>query len=171
MPRDLTEPSKIPNQICINSFNLEKTKQFARTRYEDISAFFIEYADPKGQELTIFNDQTRYIINNLDTLWGCFGSETKNLRNRSYILSIYLFVETHGLKDNEEKPFTAFIFRLWKRLREEAQKGMDRRNRELYNLQSYLSSAPGEPYQIEGRDKKLREYFEFFKQNGKIKGD
>ena len=158
-------------QICINSFSLEKTKQFARTRYEDISAFFIEYADPRGPDATLFNDQKRYIINNLDRLWGCFGSQTKDLKNRSYILSVYLVLETRGLKDNEERPFVEFVFRLWRRLREEAHKGMDRANRDLYTFQSYLSSAPGEPYQIEGRDKQLRDFFEFYKEKKKIKGD
>jgi hypothetical protein len=158
-------------QICINSFSLDKTKQFSRTRYEDLSSFFIEYSDPRGSEQTRFTEQTRYIINNLDTLWDYFGSETKELKNRSYILSVYLFVETRGIKDDEGKLFVDFIFRLWSRLREEAKKGMDRKNRELYTFQSYLSSAPGEPYQIEGRDKKLREFFEFYKSKKKIMGD
>jgi hypothetical protein len=158
-------------QICINAFSLEKTKEFARTRYEDLSNFFIEYADPRGADLAFFNDQTRYVINTLDILWGCFGSETKELKNRSYILSIYLFVDRHGLKDSEWRDFTNFVFKLWKRLREEAKKGIDRQNRELYSFQSSLSSAPGEPYQIEGRDKKLVEFFEFYKSKKRIKGD
>lgn len=104
-------------------------------------------------------------------MWGCFGNEARELKNRSYILSVFLYVEVHGLKDNEEKPFVEFVFRLWRRLREEANKGMDRKNRDLYTFQSYLSSAPGEPYQIEGRNKQLREFFEFFKEKKKIKGD
>jgi hypothetical protein len=158
-------------QISINSFSLDKNKQFARTRYEDLSNFFIEYADPKGPELTRFNEQTRHILNNLDTLWHCFGSETKDLKNRSYILSVYLFTETRGINNNEDRPFVDFIFLLWKRLREEANKGMDRRNRELYTFQSYLSSAPGEQYQIAGRDKQLRNFFEHYKLRKKIVGD
>jgi hypothetical protein len=158
-------------QICINSFSLDKTKQFARTRYEDLSSFFTEYADPKGADLSRFQEHTRYIINNLDTLWGYFGSETKDLKNRSYILSIYLFVEQHGLEDNGSRIFTDFVFTLWRRLREEAKLGMDRENRELYSFQSMLSSAPGEPYQIEGRHKKLVEYYEYYKARKRIKGD
>jgi RNAse (barnase) inhibitor barstar len=158
-------------QICINSFSLDKTKQFARTRYEDLSNFFSEYADPKGPDKERFDIQTRTIINNLDTLWDCFGRETSDLKNRSYILSIYLFVDHRGLKDNEHKVFVDFIFKLWKRLREEAEKGMDRENRELYSFQSMLSSAPGEPYQIEGRHNKLVELFDFYKKHQRIKGD
>ena len=158
-------------QISINSFSLDKTNQFSRTRYEDLSSFFNEYADPKGADLERFDVQTRTIINHLDTLWDCFGSETKNLKNRSYILSIYLFVDHRGLKDGEGRQFVDFIFRLWTKLREEAKKGMNRENSELYAFQSMLSSAPGEPYQIEGRDKKLIELFEFFKKHRRIKGD
>jgi hypothetical protein len=82
-----------------------------------------------------------------------------------------LFVERHGLPDNEQRTFANFVFSLWKRLKEEAKLGMDRTNRELYSLQSLLSSAPGEAYQIEGRDEKLIEYYEFYKSRRRIKGD
>jgi hypothetical protein len=102
---------------------------------------------------------------------GIFGATTKELKNRSYILSIFLFVERHRPKDNEWKLFASFVFDLWKRLKEEARLGMDRKNRELYTFQSLLSSAPGEAYQIEGRDKKLVEYFDFYRLRKIIKGD
>jgi|SRR5579862_9720991 len=158
-------------QICINSFTREKTKQFARTRYEDLINFFSEYADPRGADLEFFKDNTRYVIQVLDTLWDCFGKDTKNLKNRSYILSIYLYVEGHTIPDTEYRTFANFTFSLWTRLKEEARLGMDRKNRELYSFQSLLSSAPGEAYQIEGRDKKLHEYYQFYKAHRRIKGD
>ncbi len=64
-----------------------------------------------------------------------------------------------------------FVFKLWRRLREEISAGFDRKNKELYTFETYLSSAPGEKYQIERRHEKLREYYAYFSKTGKIKGD
>jgi|SRR5579859_487201 len=158
-------------QICINSFTKAKLNTFARTRYEDLNSFFKEYADPRAKDLELFNKETKRIPDVLDRLWRCFGEKTKELKNRSYILSVYLFVEDGDLKRDEEKQFASFIFLLWRRLKDEAKLGMDRTNRELYSFQSYLSSAPGEEYQIQRRHEKLQEYYDFFKNRGKIKGD
>src|SRR5260370_18142957 len=114
--------------------------------------------------------------NVLDQLWTCFGERTAQLTNRSYILSIYLLFEElvtqqGPLEAKEQKTFVALVFTLWRRLREEARAGIDRKNKELYSLQTSLSSAPGEPYQIQGRHTKLSEFYQYFKKTGKIKGD
>ncbi len=163
-------------QICINSFTKEKLKSFARTRYDDLLHFFSEYADPQGKDLELFKKESTKIVDVIDQLWECFGEDTPNLKNRSYILSIYLFVEelvTKGgnLSKKEQKIFSDFVFRLWKRLREEMRMGIDRKNRELYSFETLLSSAPGEEYQIARRHEKLGEYYNHFKETGKIKGD
>lgn len=164
-------------QIGINSFSREKVGSFQRTRWEDLRDFFKEYEHPQGTDLTLFTERTRSIPEVLNQLFECFGERTGQLTNRSYILSIYLFfeerLEQHGPLDNkEQKTFVAFVFKLWQRLREEARAGIDRKNRDLYSFQTSLSSAPGEPYQIEGRHSKLVQFYEYFlKHPGKIKGD
>lgn len=163
-------------QICINSFTQNKLGSFARTRYDDLEQFFIEYADPKGEDLDLFNEQSKRIFEKLDQLQKIFGGNAKNLRNRSYILSIYLFVEDlisggGEFSADQKKSFSSFVFLLWKRLREESSLGIDRQNRELYSFQSYLSSAPGETYQIKNRHDKLNQYYEHFKRTERIKGD
>jgi hypothetical protein len=158
-------------QISINSFARAKQGSFSRTRYEDLNVFFKEYADPRGKDLELFQRQTKSIYAVMDQLWGCFAESARNLRNRMYILSIYLFVEEHSVSAREGKTLTEFVFLLWRRLKEEAALGIDRENRELYSFQSYLSSAPGEEYQIERRHKKLEEYYEFYKAKKKIMGD
>jgi hypothetical protein len=164
-------------QICINSFTRAKVRQFARTRYEDLLAFFNEYERPQGKDRQFFQRQAKTISAVLDQLWACFGDNTKRLRNRSYALSVYLFFEeliagASSLPPKEQKRFTDFIFKLWKRLREEIGAGFDRKNRELYVFETLVSSAPGEKYQIERRHQKLEEYYEHFKKTGgKIKGD
>ena len=74
--------------------------------------------------------------------------------------------------ENEKKTFVAFVFKVWQRLREEAKAGIDRKNKILYSLQTALSSAPGEPYQIKARHAIFTELYEYFKEHpGKIKGD
>lgn len=163
-------------QICINSFTREKLGGFARTRYEDLLAFFKEYEHPQGKDRSFFQAQAKRISTVLDQLWTCFGNDTKKVRNRSYVLSVYLFFEEIAGKDGavsatEPRMFANFVFKLWKRLREEVRAGFDRRNRELYSFETLVSSAPGEKYQIEGRHLRLVEYYDHFKKTAKIKGD
>lgn len=163
-------------QICINSFRRAKLNEFAGTRYEILEVFFGEYADPRGKDLELFNARSKEISATMDQLGKCFGGNAKNLRNRSYILSIYLFLEEFISKEGklstkEQKSFSNFVSQLWKRLKEESKLGIDRTNRELYSFQTFLNSAPGEAYQIRHRHDKLSEYYEHFKNKGKIKGD
>ena len=163
-------------QICINSFTRNKLGVFSRTRYADLIHFFNEYADPKGKDLELFNTQSKNISDVLDQLQECFGDHAKNLKNRSYILSIYLFVEElisqeREFSAKEQELFSNFVFQLWTRLREESRLSIDKTNRELYSFQTLLSSAPGEEYQIDRRHRKLSEYYEHFKKTGKIRSD
>ena len=163
-------------QICINSFTRANLNMFARTRYEDLSHFFNIYENPQGKDLELFNIQSNKITVLLDQLSQCFAGKINNLKNRLYILSIYLFIEDLVVKGGklstkELKLISNFVFQLWKRLREESKLGIDRKNRELYSFQTLLSSAPGEAYQIERRHQKLNEYYAHFIKTGKIKGD
>lgn len=166
-------------QICINSFSTIKLGQYARTRYDDLINFFAEYADPQGKDLELFNKQSKLIPSTFDLLWDCFhfdGNKIKSIRNRSFILSIYLFVEDWGRRNSgmsaeRQAKFKKFIFTLWERLSEEKKKGIDRTNRELYSFENMLSSASGEAYQIKRRQEKLVDYFGHFVSTGKLKGD
>jgi uncharacterized protein DUF262 len=161
-------------QIAINSFTRAKNKQFARTRYEDLLYFFQEYERPQGSDLDRFEQQTRIIAEVLDDLDKSFGARSKDLANRSYILSIYLVFEDLrvSLTSREARhEFVDFVFKLWSRLRAEMSAGFDRKNRELYVFETKLSSAPGERYQIERRHQLLVEYFVHYQRTGKIKGD
>ena len=164
-------------QICINSFARERWNgKFSRTRYEDLIHFFDEFADPRGIDFQLFKNQSDKIKCVLDRLHMIFGGNSKNLKNRSFVLSIFFFVEqilnSEGdLSKDESKLIADFIFKLWKRLREETKLGMDRQNRELYSFQTMLNSAPGEAYQIERRQNKLNEYYGHYIEYRKISGD
>ena len=163
-------------QISINSFTRAKLGFFARTRYEDLLQFFQEYEHPQGKDLQFFQAAGKKIVTVMDELATCLGDRTKQLRNRSYILSVFLlfeelFNEEKARSPKEQKTFARFVFDLWRRLREEIKAGMDRTNRELYTFETLVSSAPGEKYQIERRHQKMGEYFKFFREKGRIKGD
>lgn len=164
-------------QICINSFSRAKLKTFSRTRYEDLYYFFREYREITETEKKLFNERCQHIINILDVLDKNFKDDAKNLRNRSFVLSIYLFVEDLYEVDKKELEkamplMVPFAMKILKRLKEEAKLGIRRQNEELYRFESYLSNAPGEKYQIEKRHDKLIELFEYcLNNNGKIKGD
>lgn len=164
-------------QICINSFGRKKTGTFQRTRWEDLRDFFKEYQHPQSTDLEFFNAQTAVITDGLNQLWQSFGERANQLKNRSYILSIYLLFEElvtadTPFTDEMKETFVRFVFTLWRRLREEAKAGIDRKNKDLYSFQTALSSAPGEPYQLKARHAKLIEFYEYFKSHdGEIKGD
>lgn len=162
-------------QIVINAFSKHKMDSFARTRYEDLQHFFQEYKNPKGDALTFFSTQTQRIEDTLNFLSQCLRDRINELNGRSYVLSIYLFtdevretVSPTSKKDREE--LADFILTLRKRLKEDAKKGVDRTNREIYELQTMLSSSAGEKYQIARRHNKLFLLYDFYKVKGEIKG-
>lgn len=163
-------------QICINSFSRAKNESFSRTRYEDLLDFFKEYEEPRGKDLEFFHDQSKTIPLVMDQLWKIFSDRTKELRSRSYILSVFLFFEKHIYKGDdipskEGKQFMEFVFKLWGRLKQEISAGFERKNKELYIFETLISSAPSERYQIERRHEKLIEYYSYFKKTAKIVGD
>jgi hypothetical protein len=164
-------------QICINSFTRKNINEFSRTRFEDLKYFFKEYEQLERKELKAFKDRCEHVISVLDILNKYFGEKSAELRNRSFILSTYLFVEelieTTPMRElNRIMPvFVDFSMKLLTRLKEEAKAGFNRKNENLYIFESYLSNAPGEKYQIERRHEKLKEFFKYFREKGKIKGD
>lgn len=156
-------------QICINSFSRAKPGgSFARTRYEDLLDFFKVYAHPTGKDRTFFDQQTKKITTTVDQLWQALGKDTKTFSNRSYLLSVYLLFEELADKDGKvsdkvRKEFAEFIISLRNQLKEEAKKGFNRTDEDLYRFQAHLSSAPTERYQIERRHEELRKFYSRFK--------
>ncbi|HHT9106869.1 MAG TPA: DUF262 domain-containing protein [Candidatus Wujingus californicus] len=163
-------------QICINSFKQAKVQTYSRTRYEDLYYFFKEHKKVTGGDLQFFEDRCKNIMNVLTVLDSFFQQKAIELRNRSFVLSVYLFVEKlfenkRGELETIVPKFVEFVFEFFKRLKEEAKAGFDRTNEELYKFESFLSNAPGEKYQIERRHEKLKEFFDYYQERKKIKGD
>jgi hypothetical protein len=161
-------------QVAVNAFARAKSKQFARTRYEDLLYFFEQYERPQGDEREFFERECAVVTSVLDLLTGSLGARSGELTSRAYILSVYLLCAANQhelIGGGDTEPFGEFVVLLWRRLRAEMSAGFDRVNRELYRFETKLSSAPGERYQIEGRHELLVEYYAYFKEHGKIKGD
>lgn len=160
-------------QIAINSFSRTKTKSFARTRFEDLQHFFQEYSNPVGADLQLMKKKEKEIPAVLNGLASAFTARSRDLKNRSFILSIYLLYEELSGGDGSlvGKQFSEFCLQLWKRLKEESAKGLDRDNRKLYEFETLVSSAPGEKYQIQRRHEKLVEYYAYYNRTKKIIGD
>jgi hypothetical protein len=155
-------------QICINSFYLSIHKNFYRARYEDLKSFFEQYASLKG-----FKTDTDRIKITLDKLDSYFGENAKNFGNRASIVSAYLFFE-ELIKNGEDDKlmiFVEFYLKFLETLEEQTQKGLDydRKYRDLLNFQTYVTQASVEKYAIEGRHKILKDYFEYYIKNKKIK--
>lgn len=154
-------------QICANSFaRKQKQPSFARTRYEDLLSFFRTYEHPIGGDAEFFRERTAGILRCLDDLNHAYGAHTKDLKNRSYALSVYLYFEEllseEGFNAKEQKRFVEFSLLLWSSLRKEVSAGIDRKNRKLYELETLISSAPGERYQIERRHTKINEFYRYY---------
>lgn len=158
-------------QICINVIMNSKVGQYSRTRYEDLRALFLEYAQPKGQAKALLSKEKLGILETCDTLDKSFGSDTNKLRSRSMILSVFLYASNPATKPKSMKQFARFILELIERLKQESQLGFDRKNAELYALESYLSTAPTEKYQIDRRHQKIDELYRHYLDHGTIMGD
>lgn len=164
-------------QICLNSFSKKEVDEFSRTRYEDLRYFFEQYRKPTGRDLKFYNERSKTIVSTLDKLALHFKNNAKILRNRSMVLSVYLFAEDliKTLSDADIKKtmpkFVSFIREFSTLLKQESKAGFKRKNEELYIFESFLSNAPGEKYQIERRHKKLKEFFDYYQTSRRIKGD
>ena len=177
IPRRRFSKETLCAQICINSYHKEKSDTFFRTRFNDLEDFFMAGKSPKGKELEFLNKRFTSILSTLSILDKCFVNKGHLLKNRSFVLSVYLFVEqlTKNRSPKEIKEtvpkFVKFTELFLKRLKEEIKAGFERKNEDLYNFQSYLNNAPGERYQIVRRHEELKKFFTFFLTKGKIKGD
>ena len=161
-------------QICINSYYLSiEDKTFARTRYDDLELFFNDLKKPADEDKELFKELKSRVNKVLSKLHRDFGDKAQLLKNRSMVLSIYLFYEEHIInrKQQELSKFVDFILLLQTRLKEDAAKGIERENIELYELSLSISNAPGERYQIERRHEKLKKLYKHFQKFKKIKGD
>jgi hypothetical protein len=133
--------------------------------------FFKEYTkfEAKDKE-TIFN-----IKRKLDKIVDNFGNELENIRSRAIAVSIYLFVGQllDTGKENEIKQFLEFfkVFLLTLKWQLPLGVQMHPAYYDLLKFQTNVTQAAGEKSAIERRHNFLGEYFYYYKETKKIKGD
>lgn len=162
-------------QLCINLFSREKLNAFSRTRYEDLQQFFRDYRNPIGDDRERFekvSSRTRKLLTTLDHV---FGESARELNNRSYVLSLCLLFDE--LRENEatqngseDAAFVDFALEVWRELKREKSLGIERQNKDLFEFQGMVSSAPGEKYQIARRHEKLKEFYEHYQVHQEVLG-
>jgi hypothetical protein len=159
-------------QIATNFFSLRKEKSYKRARFVDLQEFFKNYQKFSAQD----NEIAELLYNRLELTYKTITENGElDLKNRAMGISTFFFIDK--LVESEEngkiEPFISFLNLFLIRLKEQVEKGIDieARYRDLLKFQTYISQAAVEKYAIENRQKFLEEYFKFYLEKGKIKGD
>lgn len=160
------------SQIAINFFSLQNDNQFERARFIDLQEFYKRYLTFSSKE----NSIARLLIKRLDeTFFNLPKDNSLVLKNRAIGISVFFFINNLIEKGGKEniKLYIKFMKEFLKRLKSQVEKGIDieKQYRDLLKFQNYISQAAVEKYAIENRHAFLKDYFEFYKKNGKIKGD
>lgn len=157
-------------QICINSFSKNKTGEFTRARYDDLSDFFEEYhnLDKKDKNLL----RIKNVLKEMDL---AFGTKASTISSRAIAVTGYLFSEElieNGKKDSLPE-FAKFFNNLLLEIKGNMELISDYQKPNnpyiLENFQKYILQASVEGYSIKRRHEFLKKAFAYFiKSNGKI---
>jgi len=162
---------QVAAQIVLNEFSRRDDNAFHRTRYEDLQDFFKEYDrfEPKDKETILRTKQK------LDKIVKYFGEKLTYISSRAIAVSIYLFVSEllDTGKETETKQFVEFFEMFLRTIKWQLPLGvqMDPAYYNLLKFQTNVTQAAGEKSAIERRHDFLGEYFYYYKQTKKIKGD
>jgi hypothetical protein len=104
-----------------------------------------------------------------------FGNKLQYVNNRAIAVSIYLFVSEliETVREKEISIFVEFFVKFLKTLKWQIPKGveMDNAYYDLLKFQTNVAHAAGEKTSIEKRHDFLRDYFDYYKDKGLIRGD
>jgi hypothetical protein len=159
-------------QIAANFFARRDKHAFTRVRFIDLQEFFKEYST--------FNDgaeQTAHFLRaRLDQIYAILADRSRvDVKNRAMGISLFFFLDQliEAGKDADVPGFLDFFELFLSRLKEQVEKGfdIDPQYRDLLKFQTHISQAAVEKYAIENRHKFLEEYFKYYLQYRKIKGD
>ncbi len=159
-------------QIAINFFSINKNEEYKRARFVDLQEFFKNYQKFDSQDSNI----AELLVKRLDEAHtNIIQHGGLDLKNRAIGVSTFFFINKLLATDqiNEIKHFIEFLRLFITRLKEQVEKGIDieARYRDLLKFQTYISQAAVEKYAVENRQKLLEDYFKFYLDKGKIKGD
>lgn len=162
---------EVAAQILLNVFSKKENGEFRRSRYIDLQDFFKQKEKFSSIDKAIISEIKR----NLETISKHFKKNLVFVNNKALVVSVYLFVsELIELKKEKDiDTFVEFFIKFMKTKEWQISKGLDidRSYREILNFQTSLTQAPGEKSAIETRHDFWRDYFDYYKKKGMIKGD
>lgn len=171
IPKRRYAKEQVAAQIALNAFSKRNNEDFQRSRYIDLQDFFKKYTNLSIDDKKL----TEEIEDVFDIIAKNFGDKLRYVKNRAFAVSIYLFVsELIALKKEKEiKKFSEFFIEFLKTLKWQIPKGvqMDRQYYDLLKFQTNVTQAAGEKTSLQKRHDFLKEYFDFYKKEGVIKGD
>ncbi|MFC2062601.1 DUF262 domain-containing protein [Chloroflexota bacterium] len=162
---------QIAAQIALNEFSLRTTGVFHRSRFIDLQDFFKQYSRFSLEDKKTIQD----INKNLDTLVSNFGNKVSYITNRAIAVSVYFCIREliESKRTDEIKPFVEFTEKFLRTLKWQLPQGvkMHYAYHSLVGFQTNVNQAAGEKTAIQKRHDFLKEYFYFYKEHNKIKGD
>ncbi len=163
---------QVAAQIALNFYSRKQTGNFHTSRYLDLQEFFKAKSKFSNQD----TDLTQQIGEILDKIQKHFQEKIKLVNNRAIAVSIFLFISElidQG-KEKEIDRFVDFFVKFVKTLKWQIPLAVDmhRSYHDLFKrFQTYITQAAGEKYAIQRRHEFWKEYFDYYKQENKIKGD
>lgn len=157
-------------QICINSFNRNRTGDFVRARLPDIQYFFEEESKLARDDENL--NRIRNVLNIMDQK---FGLDAQSISSRAVAVSAYLFVEslyTNG-KKSQISQFVKFYVGLLNAIKGSMELLREftrpENTRVMEEFQKYILQASVEPYAIRRRHQFLETGFKYYR-NAATKG-
>lgn len=171
IPQKRFAREQVAAQIVLNEFSRRDDNNFHRSRYVDLQDFFKEYDKftPKDEE-TVLSIKQRF-----EKIVQYFGNKLQYIKNRAIAVSVYLFVSQlmDTDKEKEIKQFVEFFDMFLRTLQWQLPLGVQMHSAywDLLKFQTNVTQAAGEKSAIERRHNFLGEYFYYYKETKKIKGD
>jgi Protein of unknown function DUF262 len=150
-------------QICLNSFDRQKTGEFSRARLQDLEDFFNDNSNLPMDDANL--GRIRSVLGAMDS---AFSGSASNISSKAVAVSAYLFSERLFLKGKAASiaNFAGFYVKLL----DEIKRNMEfvKRYKSVENVevmekfQKYTLQASVEPSSIRRRDAFLEEAFSHF---------
>jgi hypothetical protein len=159
-------------QIAMNFFSLRQNHVFKRARFIDLQEFFKAHVTLNLEQKQI----SKLLRKRLDEVCERLPRDNRLiLKNRAIGITVFFFVNELINKDRiDDIPrFIEFLRLFLDRLGAQVGKGIDieEQYRDLLKFQTYISQAAVEKYAIENRHTFLKDYFEYYLTENKIRGD
>ena len=160
---------QVAAQILAQVFSISDTGEYTRTRHFDLQRLFKQNSTLSNEKRELVNSVSRL----LDLLAESF-KESDALRNRAITVSTVLLAWTRKVEElDAAKELSKFIEYFVRQLKWQLGKGLqaDQEYYYLLEFQRNISQASAESYSVEARADLLKDEFEYWVQNGELRGE